>query len=126
MEEYEARDVESLRLGRDADKLAVVVDPAGYCWEVLERHERQVTEPLCKVCCALTAQLELVREASCSGSGQCVEIGGLVLHCMCCAQFEPSFLSMIKHSCRLTVGCCAVTGDAARSWGPRGPHQVLQ
>lgn len=51
-EEYEAKDVESLRLGRDADKLAVIEDPAGYAWEVLERHERGVAEPLCKVSCS--------------------------------------------------------------------------
>lgn len=49
VEEFEAADVESLKLGRDADKLAVVVDPTGYCWEVLERHEKGVLEPLCKV-----------------------------------------------------------------------------
>ncbi len=41
--------VESVRLGRDADKIACTVDPAGYFWEVLERHERNVTEALCKV-----------------------------------------------------------------------------
>ena len=41
--------VESLRLGRDADKIACVVDPAGYFWEVLERHERNVSEAFCKV-----------------------------------------------------------------------------
>ena len=51
-EEYEAKNVESLRLGRDADKLAVIEDPAGYAWEVLERHERGVAEPLCKVSCS--------------------------------------------------------------------------
>lgn len=49
VEEYLAKDVESLHLGRDADKLAVITDPAGYCWEMLERHDRQVAEPLCKV-----------------------------------------------------------------------------
>ena len=49
VEEFEVADVESLRLGRDADKIACVVDPAGYYWEVLERHERKVTEALCKV-----------------------------------------------------------------------------
>lgn len=47
--EFEALNVESLRLGRDADKVACVVDPAGYFWEVLERHERNVAESLCKV-----------------------------------------------------------------------------
>lgn len=61
VEEYAARDVESLRLGRDADKLAVIVDPAGYCWEILERHERQVTEPLCKVCSGLVSWLQTLR-----------------------------------------------------------------
>lgn len=49
VEEFEVADVESLRLGRDADKIACVVDPAGYYWEVLERHERKVSEALCKV-----------------------------------------------------------------------------
>lgn len=41
--------VDPVRLGRDADKIACTVDPAGYFWEVLERHERNVTEALCKV-----------------------------------------------------------------------------
>lgn len=49
VEEFEVANVESLRLGRDADKIACTVDPAGYFWEVLERHERNVTEALCKV-----------------------------------------------------------------------------
>ena len=49
VEEFEVANVESLRLGRDADKIACVVDPAGYFWEVLERHERNVSEALCKV-----------------------------------------------------------------------------
>jgi len=49
VEEFEAANVESLRLGRDADKIACVVDPAGYYWEVLERHVRNVSEALCKV-----------------------------------------------------------------------------
>lgn len=49
VEEFEVANVESLRLGRDADKIACTVDPAGYFWEVLERHERNVTESLCKV-----------------------------------------------------------------------------
>lgn len=59
VEEYLARDVESLHLGRDANKLAVIQDPAGYCWEALERNDKQVAEPLCKVsdflhaCCIL-------------------------------------------------------------------------
>ena len=49
VEEFEIANVEFLRLGRDADKVACVVDPAGYFWEVLERHERSVLEALCKV-----------------------------------------------------------------------------
>ena len=49
VKEFEVANVESLRLGRDADKIACTVDPAGYFWEVLERHERNVTEALCKV-----------------------------------------------------------------------------
>ena len=49
VEEFEVANVESLRLGRDADKIACTVDPAGYYWELLERHERNVTEALCKV-----------------------------------------------------------------------------
>ena len=49
VEEFEVANVESLRLGRDADKIACTVDPAGYFWELLERHERNVTEALCKV-----------------------------------------------------------------------------
>ena len=49
VEEFEVANVESLRLGRDADKIACTKDPAGYFWEVLERHERNVTEALCKV-----------------------------------------------------------------------------
>ena len=49
VKEFEVADVESLRLGRDADKITCTVDPAGYFWEVLERHERNVTEALCKV-----------------------------------------------------------------------------
>lgn len=49
VEEFEVANVESVRLGRDADKIACTMDPAGYFWEVLERHERNVTEALCKV-----------------------------------------------------------------------------
>lgn len=49
VEEFEVANVESLRLGRDADKIACIADPAGYYWEVLERHERNITEGLCKV-----------------------------------------------------------------------------
>ena len=49
VEEFEVANVESLRLGRDAAKIACVVDPAGYYWEVLERHERNVSEAFCKV-----------------------------------------------------------------------------
>ena len=49
VEEFEVANMESLRLGRDADKICCIVDPAGYFWEVLERHERNVTEALCKV-----------------------------------------------------------------------------
>lgn len=49
VKEFEVANVESLRLGRDADKIACTVDPAGYFWEVLERHVRNVTEALCKV-----------------------------------------------------------------------------
>lgn len=58
VEEFEVADVESLRLGRDADKIACVVDPAGYYWEVLERHERNVTEALCKVMLRVSGDLD--------------------------------------------------------------------
>lgn len=56
--EFEALNVESLRLGRDADKVACVVDPAGYFWEVLERHERNVAESLCKVMLRVSGDLD--------------------------------------------------------------------
>ncbi|DBA93938.1 hypothetical protein WJX82_010273 [Trebouxia sp. C0006] len=58
VEEFEVANVESLRLGRDADKIACVVDPAGYYWEVLERHERNVSEALCKVMLRVSGDLD--------------------------------------------------------------------
>lgn len=57
VEEFEVANVESLWLGRDADKIACVVDPAGFFWEVLERHQRNVTEALCKVYVVLVIHL---------------------------------------------------------------------
>ncbi|KAL3154764.1 hypothetical protein ABBQ38_011310 [Trebouxia sp. C0009 RCD-2024] len=58
VKEFEVANVESLRLGRDADKIACTVDPAGYFWEVLERHERNVTEALCKVMLRVAGDLD--------------------------------------------------------------------
>lgn len=59
VEEFEIANVEFLRLGRDADKVACVVDPAGYFWEVLERHERNVFEALCKIMLRVAGNLDI-------------------------------------------------------------------
>ena len=72
VDEFESADVESLKLGRDANKLAVVVDPTGYCWEVLERHEKGVLEPLCKVGPqAHSSVLPCAASLSCMVAGGC-------------------------------------------------------
>ena len=106
VEEFEVANVESLRLGRDADKIACVVDPAGYFWEVLERHERNVSEALCKVFVVFVTHLNSKAFASVPGwhthvlrpTSQCD-----LLHCCCC--FAVKAVSSCCKSTAQVVPC---------------------